>query len=137
MALKQDVVDSVLCPKQGMYLRIFCRKLGQVPNPHRLTYTQILVKYPPPPPPLQLGAETDNTILETEKASGRGETLGTIVENNNWARQKKKKTGSHLFLQFTKVISPFPVLNTPQCLYGVKITILKINTRLRSESKFR
>ena len=91
MALKQDVVDSVLCPKQGMYLRIFCRKLGQVPNPHRLTYTQILVKYPPPPPPLQLGAETDNTILETEKASGRGETLGTIVENNNWARQKKKK----------------------------------------------
>ena len=132
MALKQDGVDSVLCPKQGMYLRIFWRKLGQVPNPHRLTYTQILVKYPPPP--LQLGAETDNTILETERASGRGETLATIVENNNWARQKK--TGSHLFLQFTKVISPFPVLNTPQCLYGVKITILKINTRLRSESKF-
>ena len=40
------------CPKQGMYFRIFFFVLNRVrvSNPQRLTYTQILVEYPPPPP---------------------------------------------------------------------------------------
>ena len=81
-----------------MYWRIFCPKLGQVTNPERLTYTQILVKYPSPP-----GAETD-TILETEKPLGTVERplelersrdcdmpVHRRQRNNNWTRQKKKK----------------------------------------------
>ena len=49
----------------------FCPKLGQVSNPQRLTYTQILVKYLPSAGALGgWGAET-NTILKTEEPLGR------------------------------------------------------------------
>ena len=57
MALNQDGVNSVLCPKQGnkiegavlhtqaTYFRIFLSKNRvRVSNPQRLTYTQVLVK---------------------------------------------------------------------------------------------
>jgi len=124
-----------------MYWKIFCPKVGQVSNPERLTYTQILVKYPSPPWGQKLTPlwkprspwEVERP-LELERLRDCDMPVHRWQRNNNWAREEK--TGSHLFLQFRKVISPFHVLNTPQCLYGVKITILKINTRLRSESKF-
>ena len=65
MALKQDGAHFILFPEQRNKIesvvlnrvhifRTFCTKQGRgfvgVSNPQRLTYTQILVKYPPPLP---------------------------------------------------------------------------------------
>ena len=57
-----------------MYINGVFVLMGQISNPQRLTYTQILVKYLPPLRCLGAGggggAET-NTILKTEKPLGR------------------------------------------------------------------
>ena len=67
MALKQDGVNFVLCPKQGNKIKGFsqtgyvfkefsCRNRVRVSNRQQLTSTQILVGWSstPPPPPAQL-----------------------------------------------------------------------------------
>ena len=74
MALKQNVGDFVFFPKHGNKIesvvlnrvhtfRTFCTKQGRgfvgVSNPQRLTYTQILVKYPPPLPRGFVGKERE------------------------------------------------------------------------------
>ena len=100
MALKQDGVHFVLCPKQcnriegvvlnrACILMGFCPKLGQVSNPQRLTYTQILVKYLPLAGALGGGggAET-NTILKIEKPLRRedpwNEEDHVTVKSGRW-----------------------------------------------------
>ena len=48
MTLKQDCLHFVVCPKQGMYFRVFVvLNRARVSNPQRLTSTLILVEYPP------------------------------------------------------------------------------------------
>ena len=50
MAVKQDGLYFVLFPKQGMYFRnFFVPNRVSVSKPQWLTYTQVLVEYPPPP----------------------------------------------------------------------------------------
>ena len=74
MALKQDGAHFILFPEQRNKIesvvlnrvhifRTFCTKQGRgflgVSNPQRLTYTQILVKYPPPLPLGFVGKERE------------------------------------------------------------------------------
>ena len=74
MALKQDGAHFILFPEQRNKIesvvlnrvhifRAFCTKQGRgflgVSNPQRLTYTQILVKYPPPLPQGFVGKERE------------------------------------------------------------------------------
>ena len=74
MALKQDGAHFILFPEQRNKIesvvlnrvhifRTFCTKQGRgflgVSNPQRLTYTQILVKYPPALPRGFVGKERE------------------------------------------------------------------------------
>ena len=74
MALKQDGAHFILFPEQRNKIesvvlnrvhifRTFCTKQGRgflgVSNPQRLTYTQILAKYPPPLPRGFVGKERE------------------------------------------------------------------------------
>ena len=89
-------------------------------KPQRLTYTQILIESPSPPPPLLVtpfwkprSPWEEEEPLELERSRDCGLLVRRRQRNNNWTRQKNRES---FVFTIRKVISPFPVLNTPENL---------------------
>ena len=101
MALKEDGVNFVLCPKQGnkiegfsqtgyVFKDFFCLNRVRVSNPQRLTSTRILVEWsstpspPSPPPPgrslaLRKSRRNHQSCVWREALSGIRESAKALV----------------------------------------------------------
>ena len=95
----------------------FCPQLGQVSNHSGWLIPKYLSSIPPPPiftpfwKPRSPWEEEEP--LELERSRDCGMPVHRRQRNNNWTGQKNRES---FVFTVRKVISPFPVLNTPENL---------------------